>query len=215
MRILWVIKHGNNLSRSICWDFLQSRVATKCLDLWLCFVSSHVNDILQVILYSELLCLCFSVITRYCCHLWLMFSRFRLHSIDDSEDNWRVLFCRPLQRSTNSHLHCCVMKATKLGKSGESQETFLVHYLEDRLMCLTRMEWFNSYITTSSNLKSILMRHWSYFKVFKHQGLPFYILFLPLANKFLVLFLPLMCANCMLSDRLYSHLYLIDVKRSC
>lgn len=128
------------------------------------------------------------------------------------KDIWHVLFCRPLQRSTGSHLPCCVMKATKLGKSGESRETFLVHCLVDRLMCLTRMEWFNSYIIISSNLKSILMRHWSYFKVFKRQGFPFYILFLPLANKVLVLFLPLMCANCMLSDRLYNDLYFIDAK---
>uniref|UniRef100_A0A0V0GYI3 Putative ovule protein n=1 Tax=Solanum chacoense TaxID=4108 RepID=A0A0V0GYI3_SOLCH len=66
---------------------------------------------------------------------------------------------RPLQRSTDYHLPCCVMKATKLGKSGESRETYLVHCQVDRLMCLTRMEWFNSYIIISSNLKSISMRH--------------------------------------------------------
>lgn len=78
-----------------------------------------------------------------------------------------LYWCRPLLRNTNFHLPCLVMRVTRLEKSGVSHQIYLVHYLEGKLMFLTKMEFVDLSTTISSNPKSILMRPWSFLKVFE------------------------------------------------
>ena len=78
-----------------------------------------------------------------------------------------LCWCRHLQRNTDFHTPCWVMRITKSEKSGEFHLIFLVHCLVDKPMFLTRTEWFSLSITISFSLRSTLMRPWSSFKVFE------------------------------------------------